>query len=74
MWLIGAVSPKPAVSDACCRPAGVPEQAWAWSHTQPVLWYALGMTIVVAGVGFATAYGRRRAHGAEPGGLVEAGT
>jgi hypothetical protein len=49
-WLLGAVTPKPTVSDVCCRPAGVPEQAWAWSHTEPVLWYAMGFTLVVAGV------------------------
>jgi hypothetical protein len=49
-WLLGAVTPKPSVSDVCCRPADVPEQAWAWSHTEPVLWYAMGFTLVVAGV------------------------
>jgi hypothetical protein len=49
-WLLGAVAPKPTVSDVCCRPADVPEQAWAWSHTEPVLWYAAGMMAVVAGV------------------------
>jgi hypothetical protein len=54
-WLLGAIAPKPTVSDVCCRPANVPEQAWAWSHTQPVLWYALGFTAVVAAVGAAVA-------------------
>ncbi|HET7515430.1 MAG TPA: glycosyltransferase family 87 protein [Gaiella sp.] len=49
-WLLGALVPKPTVSDVCCRPADVPEQAWAWSHTEPVLWYALGTTAVVTGV------------------------
>ena len=54
-WLLGAVAPKPTVSDVCCRPASVPEQAWAWSHTEPVLWYALGFSVVVAAVGIALA-------------------
>jgi hypothetical protein len=54
-WLLGAIAPKPTVSDVCCRPADVPEQAWAWSHTDPVLWYALGFTAVVAAVGAAVA-------------------
>jgi hypothetical protein len=47
------------VSDVCCRPADVPEQAWAWSHTEPVLWYALGFTTVVMAVGSLTARGLR---------------
>ena len=49
-WLLGAIAPKPTVSEECCRPPDVPEQAWAWSHTEPVLWYAAGMMAVVAGV------------------------
>jgi glycosyl transferase family 87 len=49
-WLLGAIAPKPTVSDVCCRPADVPEQAWAWSHTEPVLWFALGTTAVVLAV------------------------
>ena len=44
-WLLGAIAPKPSVSEVCCRPADVPEQAWAWSHTEPVLWFALGTTL-----------------------------
>jgi hypothetical protein len=59
-WLLGAIAPKPTVSDVCCRPADVPEQAWAWSHTQPVLWYALGFTAVVATVGLVLARPIRR--------------
>ena len=54
-WLLGAIAPKPTVSEVCCRPSSVPEQAWAWSHTEPVLWYALGFTAVVAAVGVALA-------------------
>ena len=49
-WLVGAVAPKPTVSEVCCRPADVPEQAWAWSHTEPVLWYAAGTMLVVLAV------------------------
>jgi len=59
-WLLGAIAPKPTVSDVCCRPADVPEQAWAWSHTEPVLWYALGFTAVVAAVGIVLARASRR--------------
>jgi hypothetical protein len=54
-WLLGAIAPKPTVSDVVGRPSDVPEQAWAWSHTEPVLWYALGFTAVVAVVGVALA-------------------
>jgi Glycosyltransferase family 87 len=53
-WLLGAVAPKPTVSDVCCKPDNVPEQAWAWSHTEPVLWYAAGMMAVVIGVAATT--------------------
>ena len=49
-WLLGAISPKPTDSNVCCRPADVPEQAWAWSHTEPVLWYALGTSLVMVAV------------------------
>ena len=49
-WLIGAVTPRPDVSEVCCRPRDVPEQAWAWSHTEPVLWYAAGTMLVVGAV------------------------
>lgn len=47
VWLVGVVSPKSFVDDVCCRPEGVPEQAWAWSHADPSPWYALGVTAVV---------------------------
>jgi hypothetical protein len=59
-WLVGAVAPRPDVSEVCCRPANVPEQAWAWSHTEPVLWYAAGTMLVVAGVALALAAVVRR--------------
>ena len=64
-WLVGAVAPKPTVSEVCCRPADVPEQAWAWSHTEPVLWYAAGMVLVVAAVTIAASAARHRRTGLE---------
>jgi hypothetical protein len=55
IWVFGAVAPKPDVSEACCRPPGVPEQAWASSHSEPVLWYAAGTMLVVVAVAAAAA-------------------
>ena len=55
VWVFGAVAPKPDVSEACCRPPGVPEQAWASSHSEPVLWYAAGTILVVTAVAAAAA-------------------
>ena len=49
-WLLGTILPKPTDSNVCCRPTDVPEQAWAWSHTEPVLWYALGTSLAMVGV------------------------
>jgi hypothetical protein len=49
-WVVGAIAPRPEVSEVCCRPQSVPEQAWAWSHTEPVLWYAAGTMLVVGAV------------------------
>jgi hypothetical protein len=60
-WLLGAIAPKPSVSDVCCRPADVPEQAWAWSHTDPVLWLALGTSVVVAAMSLLLVVVRPRA-------------
>jgi glycosyl transferase family 87 len=54
-WVVGAIAPRPEVSEVCCRPPSVPEQAWAWSHTEPVLWYAAGTMLVVGGVALALA-------------------
>ena len=64
-WLLGAIAPKPTVSEVCCRPANVPQQAWAWSHTEPVLWYALGFTAVVAAVGVVLVRANGRMHAAD---------
>jgi hypothetical protein len=60
-WLIGVFSPKDTLIDAPPRPKGVPEQAWLWSHTEPMLWYALGFTAVVGAVGLSLATGGRGA-------------
>jgi hypothetical protein len=46
----------------CCRPRDVPEQAWAWSHTEPVLWYAAGTMLVIGGVALALAMVVRSRH------------
>ena len=54
-WLIGAIAPRPDVSEVCCRPPNVHEQAWASSHSEPVLWYAAGTMLVVGGVALAVA-------------------
>jgi alpha-1,2-mannosyltransferase len=47
VWLVDAVTPLPSASGVCCKPADVPQQAWDWSHTQPVLWYPLGVMAIV---------------------------
>jgi hypothetical protein len=59
VWLAGVFSPKPVAEDVCCRPADVPPQAWGWSHSDPVLWYAAGVMGVVVLVGLAAALWRR---------------
>jgi hypothetical protein len=49
VWLASAISPKPVATDVCCRPPDVTPQAWAASHTEPILWFAaLAMAVVVA--------------------------
>jgi alpha-1,2-mannosyltransferase len=50
IWLAGALAPKPEVADVCCRPPGVPEQAWASSHSDPEPWFAVGLAAGVIGV------------------------
>ncbi len=59
-WILGAVAPKPTALEVCCRPADVPEQAWGWSHSQPVIWYPAGVMLIVAGVAAALAVVVRR--------------
>ncbi len=55
VWLIGALAPRPEAEDVCCRPPGVPEQAWGRSHTDSDIWFAAGLTLVVLLVGVALA-------------------
>ena len=59
VWLVGVVMPKSTVvkGHVCCRPQGVPEQAWLWSHADPSPWYAAGVMAVVVAVAVLAAYG-----------------
>ena len=67
IWLAGALAPKAAVPAVCCRPPGVPEQAWASSHSEPEPWFAGGLAAVVIGVTVAVLLaGRRRSPLARP--------
>jgi hypothetical protein len=38
------------------RPPDVPVMAWAWSHSDPLPWYAVGIVVVVLLVGAVTAF------------------
>jgi alpha-1,2-mannosyltransferase len=55
VWVAGALSPDPNALDSSSPPAGVPEQAWLWSHTEPVFWFAAGLIAAVVGVAAFTA-------------------
>jgi glycosyl transferase family 87 len=49
VWVVAAISPKPVAAEgSCCRPPGVNENAWGFSHSEPVLWFAAGAMLVVA--------------------------
>ena len=50
VWLTGALSPKPTAPEAGPRPPGVSDQAWLWSHAEPVFWFAAGLIATVVGV------------------------
>jgi alpha-1,2-mannosyltransferase len=50
IWLVGALAPNGEAVDVCCRPPGVSEEAWLWSHGEPTPWFALGITAAVVGV------------------------
>jgi hypothetical protein len=50
IWLIGAIAPKPVSEEVCCRPPGVPEQAWGRSHADADVWYAAGVMVVLVGL------------------------
>jgi hypothetical protein len=72
-WVLGELSPKPVANDVCCRPPDVPEQAWGWSHADPILWYAAGMMAIVAAVTVGAATVVRRGRDAGVGASAEAG-
>ena len=65
-WVLGELSPKPVAADVCCRPPDVPEQAWGWSHADPILWYAAGMMAVVGAIAIGAATVVRRGRDAGP--------
>ena len=71
-WMIGVLAPKPHVSDPPPTPPNVPEQAWLWSHTEPLLSYPLGVSLTIAAVAAGVAVARRRAPETEPGRTVSA--
>ena len=60
VWFVSALSPLPQGADACCRPAGVPEQAWLGMHAEPLVWDPLAVALVASGVPVAVALPRRR--------------
>ena len=68
VWLMGALAPRPTAEEVCCRPPGVPEQAWGRSHTDSDLWFAAGVSAVVVGIAIAMLLAGRRRRGA--GGVV----
>jgi alpha-1,2-mannosyltransferase len=48
IWLVGAIVPDMVVErGACCRPEGVPEQAWLQNHAHPWTWYAVGVNSIL---------------------------
>jgi hypothetical protein len=58
-WLAAALAPPAVAFGAENPPPGVTEQAWLWSHTEPSLWFAVGLTAVVAAVGLLVSSARR---------------
>ena len=60
VWLLGALAPKPTAEEVCCRPPGVPEQAWISSHTEADGWFAAGVMLVVLVAAFWVAGARSR--------------
>src|SRR6185503_13393252 len=50
IWLAGVIVPPVRLEPGtCCKPDGVPDLAWGWSHQVPTPWLALGITAVVLG-------------------------
>ena len=44
---LGAHRAEARGRDVCCRPADVPEQAWAWSHVESTIWLAAALMSLV---------------------------
>jgi len=62
IWLAGVLVPPLKVKPGtCCKPDGVPDLVWGWSHQVPTPWLALGITAVVLGVALAVARTERSA-------------
>ena len=47
IWVVGVFAPKPDFVDPKGRPHDVPIMAWAWSHSDPLPWYAVGILVIV---------------------------
>jgi hypothetical protein len=54
-WFAGAIAPKTAGGDVCCRPVDVPIQAWERSHVDSNVWFAAALMSLVAVVAILTA-------------------
>jgi hypothetical protein len=64
IWLAGVVVPPVEVAPGtCCKPEGVPNLVWGWSHQVPSPWLASGVVTVVVVVALAAA-ARIRSRGA----------
>jgi hypothetical protein len=60
IWLVGAIAPDAVAPNSGPPPPGVPEQAWIWSHSEPVFWFAAGLVVTVGFVAVYAGSVRRR--------------
>lgn len=51
IWIAGLLVPKTTFVEPPGRPDDVPLMAWSWSHSDPLPWYAAGVTGIVLAVG-----------------------